>query len=615
MKLNFNRLDSYLKDVIKPMGLVFGDIGTSPIYTLSVILLLIHPSRENIIGIISLIIWTLIILVFVEYSWLAMSLGQRGEGGTIVLRELLLPFLKSQKMKYTCTILTFIGVSFIIGDGVITPAISILSAVEGINLIPHFSHIHLWVTVLLASVIALILFTFQKHGADKVARVFGPIMLIWFISLAVSGILSLVTYPGIIQALNPYFGLKFLFSQGLLGFLVLSAVFLCSTGGEALYADMGQIGREPIRKAWHLVFIALVLNYLGQGAYLLQHPKAKIVLFEMFSSQVGSMLIYIPFLFLSIMATVIASQALISGIFSIVYQGINTNLIPPLKIDYTSPTLRSQIYINSVNWFLCIFVILLIVIFKQSDKLGMAYGLAVSGTMTLTGIFLATIFYFKKQYVLCFLSIGIFIIDFIFFASNTLKLPSGGYWSIIIALIPFSILIIYNFGQLKLRYILDYTTFNEFLWEYKLKYQTSNKHKGTALFIVKDVHNLPPYVINTIIKNNIFYEENIILSIIKKTDPFGIEVNLSEEKAEGLRTYIINAGYLELLNVNDILTKSNITPNIIYYGSIDIESEHVMWKLFGFIRNVGESLVKFYMFPTAQTKQIVTKIDTQKAHN
>ena len=424
--------ESPVKGIIKSLGLVFGDIGTSPIYTLTVVFLLTRPTEAHVIGVLSLIVWTLVTLVTVEYAWLAMSLGKRGEGGTIVLKEILVPLLKSGRQVTFVTFLSFIGISMLIGDGVITPAISILSAVEGVLLIPGLKSTRQEFLILMAGVIAIVLFSFQKKGTEKVARSFGPLMLLWFIALAVSGILSISRAPSVINALNPYYAVQFLLENGITGFFVLSEVILCATGGEALYADMGHLGRDPIIRAWYFVFAALTLNYLGQGAYLTEHPDANYVLFEMIYHQAD--FLYIPFLILSIIATVIASQAMISGMFSIVYQGITTHIMPLFKIDYTSKELRSQIYIGMINWFLLISVLFIMVEFRESQRLAAAYGLAVTGTMTLTGMMMTWIFYRKGNTLKAFISLLITFVDIVFLLSNVYKIPHGGYWSIIIGI-------------------------------------------------------------------------------------------------------------------------------------------------------------------------------------
>ncbi len=250
------------KGIIKALGLVFGDIGTSPIYTVTVVFLLLEHTNDNILGVLSLIVWTLVVLVTIQFAWLAMSLSIRGEGGKIVLKEILQPLLRSKKSVGLITLLAIIGVSLLIGDGIITPAISILSAVEGSVLIPGLEGLPSTFIVLIAMLIAILLFAFQKRGTEKVAGAFGPITCVWFLSLALSGIVAISDAPEALMALNPYYGLKFLYGNGLAGFIVLGEIILCATGGEALYAGMGHLGGIPIRQAWAGVFVALIINYL-----------------------------------------------------------------------------------------------------------------------------------------------------------------------------------------------------------------------------------------------------------------------------------------------------------------------------------------------------------------
>ncbi|NTV82685.1 MAG: potassium transporter Kup, partial [Bacteroidales bacterium] len=346
MKIIYTKDD--WKEIVKAMGLVFGDIGTSPIYTLSVVILFIKPTEANILGILSLIIWTLIVLVSLEYAWLAMRLEDHGEGGTIILKKILEKNMKSGRKAAVVTILAYAGVSLLLGDGVITPAISILSAVEGLALIPVFNNIHQSHIIIISIIITIGLFFFQPRGTDKVSAIFGPVMVIWFLALSISGAISLFHFPQVIKAINPLYFIDFVRNTGFAGFLILSEVILCATGAEALYADMGHLGKTPIVRAWHIIFFALILTYLGQGAFILSHGPVKNVLFSMVQSE--SAFVYIPFLIIAIFATIIASQALISGVFSIVYQGITTRIFPRVKVDFTSSKLKSQIYIGGVNW-------------------------------------------------------------------------------------------------------------------------------------------------------------------------------------------------------------------------------------------------------------------------
>jgi len=595
------------RGIVHSMGLVFGDIGTSPIYTLTVIFLLTKATEAHVIGVLSLIIWTLIILVTMEYAWLAMSLSKKGEGGTIVLKEILIPLLKSGRNVYLITILAYIGTSFLIGDGVITPAISILSAVEGIRIISGFENTGQGILVLIASIIAIALFSVQSKGIEKITWVFGPIMLLWFISIAFFGIVSIFYTPDVLKAINPYYAIRFLMDNGLMGFFVLSEVILCATGGEALYADMGHLGRDPILKAWRLIFFALVFSYLGQGAFLIRNPGSTNILFEMVSQQAS--IVFIPFLLLSIMATVIASQAMISGVFSIVYQGITTRIMPMLKIDYTSGELKSQIYISAVNWMLLISVLYMIFVFKESSKLAAAYGLAVTGTMTITGMLMTSIFYHKKDISKTIISLFITFIDLVFLLSNTYKIPHGGYWSIIIAAIVFSLIIIFTSGQKRLYELMKPTKIDNFLEKYNHVYTTENKISGTALFFSRDITRIPQYISHIMFKNNIIYETNIFISIVKLESPFGVESSFTTEPANGLKVFEIKMGYMEIVDVAQILKDKGIYEKTIFYGIEDIFASNIVWKIFSVIKKLSPSFVQFYRLPPEELHGVMTRFE------
>lgn len=595
-----------ISKVIKSFGLVFGDIGTSPIYTVTVIFLLLKPTVPNIMGILSLIFWTMTILVTAEYAWLAMSIGKKGEGGTIVLKEVLAPLLKSSQKIAFITLLTYIGISLLIGDGVITPAISILSAVEGMRLIPGFAEISQHTLIIIASVIAIILFCFQRHGTEKVTGAFGPIMIVWFIALTVSGLISISHYPEVLKAINPYYAIKFMTTHGFAGFFVLSEVILCATGGEALYADMGHLGKKPIIQAWSIVFFALAISYLGQGAFLAGHPQAKNILFEMLYSQ--SHFLYVPFLILSIFATIIASQAMISAMFSIVYQGINTRIMPMFKVDYTSEELRTQIYIAVVNWFLLFFVLLVMFQFKESSNLAAAYGLAVTGTMTITGIMMSWIFFLRKKYIKFSFAFLVTLVDFLFLSANMFKIPHGGYWSIIIALIPFIIILIYTRGQKALYNKLHPVELDRFLARFNEIYQNECKISGSALFFIRDVSRIPPYIFNTICVNGIIYQDNILVSINITDEPFGINSFFKEDITHGLRHFEIQAGYMEVVNIPRILHNAGIQDKVIFYGMEEIMTENIIWKIFVMMKKLTPSFVQFYSIPSRKLHGVVTRV-------
>ena len=600
--------DSFWGGVIKSMGLVFGDIGTSPIYTLTVIFALTAPTPANIFGVLSLVFWTITILVTIEYAWLAMSLHRHGQGGEIVLREILISFLKSGKIASAVGLITFAGVSLLLGDGVITPAISILSAVEGLLLVPGIGQIGQTTLIYIAGFITIVLFMIQKKGADKIAWLFGPLMAIWFSVLAVSGIISIIDAPSVIAAINPWYALSFLTHNGFAGFIVLSEVILCATGGEALYADMGHLGRKPIINAWCFVFVALVLNYIGQGSFLLNNPNAKNILFQMVQHQAA--FLYIPFLLLTIAATVIASQAMISGVFSIIYQGITTRLLPLFKVTYTSSRLKSQIYIGTVNWLLMVAVLLMLSIFRESANLANAYGLAAIGSMTLTCIMMLLIFsHFKASLWKILAVVLVLAVDIAFFISCLHKIPSGAYWALIIAAIPFATILVWVRGQKLLFNALRPLDIDTFLVGYEQIYTRDKNITGTALFFTRNWQVIPPYMVHCILRDNIIYERNILISIIVTENPRGVETKKYSNIALGLDALEITTGYMEIVNIEMILKENNISPKVIFYGTEDISTKNPAWKVFGFIKKLSSNFVQFHSLPPTKLHGIVTRVE------
>jgi KUP system potassium uptake protein len=596
-----------MQDVVKSMGLVFGDIGTSPIYALTAIFLLIPPTPENVMGILSLILWTLLIIVTVEYTFLAMNLGKKGEGGTIVLKETLLPLLRGGNQVAFVSLLAIIGISLFIGDGVITPAISLLSAVEGILLIPGFEQTTEVTLMVLAGLIAIGLFSFQARGTERVAWTFGPVMVLWFLALAGFGFMAILTAPSVFLAVNPVYGINYLFSNGLAGFLILSSVILCATGSEALFADMGHLGREPIIRAWYLVFVALSLNYLGQGAFVMTHPGTHNILFEMVFSEMQ--VLYVPFLLLSIAATVIASQAMISGIFSIVYQGITTRILPLLHIEYTSPQLRSQIYIDVMNWLLLFAVLFVIVIFRNSNNLTLAYGLAVSGDMAITGTLITLIFIFRGEITKLVLATGITAVNFVFLISTFHKIPYGGYISLLIASFPFIIIVIYIGGQKRLAAAMRPVSLDAFLPKFDEVYRSVNRISGTALFFARDFRQIPQYIPRIMFTNNIVYDDNIIMSIIRTEQPFGITWGVTRELTKGLSIFEIYLGYMEIADIGSILKEAEIDEKTIFYGMEDIVTSQIFWRIFAAIKRLSPSVVKFYKLPSDKIHGVVTRVE------
>ena len=595
------------KEIIKAMGLVFGDIGTSPIYTLSVVILFIKPTEENMLGILSLIIWTLIVLVNLEYAWLAMKLEDHGEGGTIILKKIFEKIMKKGRKTVIVTYLAYAGVSLLLGDGVITPAISILSAVEGLTLIQFFQGMDQVYIILICIVITVGLFYFQSHGTDKVSSVFGPVMAVWFLVIGISGAMSIMSYPQVMKAVNPVYFINFFMNNGFTGFLILSEVILCATGAEALYADMGHLGKKPIIRAWHLIFFMLVLSYFGQGAYVLKNPDAKNVLFSMVQDQ--SSFLYIPFLILAIIATVIASQALISGVFSIVYQGVNTRIFPRIKVDFTSSKIKSQIYIGVVNWLLMIAVIFIVLIFQKSEKLAAAYGLAVTGTMSITGLMMIMIYAVRKDRVSLVASAVIFAVNIAFLTANFSKFTHGAYWSIILAAIPFAIIILWKMGHGVMYKNLRPIDLDTFLISYAQIYANGKNIPGTCLFFIGNYREVSPYIIHCIIIGNIIYDTNILITVKITDDPVGIKTNFIKDVGPGLHVFEIYSGYKEEIDISSEIRKVGIVPKVIFYGTEEITTRNVAWKVFAVIKRLTPSFVQFYKLPASKLHGIITRVE------
>ncbi|MFL5321432.1 MAG: KUP/HAK/KT family potassium transporter, partial [Myxococcaceae bacterium] len=366
------------------LGIVFGDIGTSPLYAIKECFNGEHgvpATHDNVLGILSLVFWSLTAVVTVKYLGFIMKADNKGEGGIFALLALVPTGEKAPRIRMFVVLLALFGAALLYGDGVITPAISVLSAVEGLRVAAPGIDQH--IVVVLTCAILLLLFLFQRKGTHGVGRVFGPVMLVWFAAIALLGVRWIVRYPAVLQALNPAFGARFFFELGFHGFVVLGAVVLCITGGEALYADMGHFGRRPIRISWFaLVFPALLLCYFGQGALLLVDPQSAA---QPFFALVPKAFIY-PMVALATAATVIASQALISGAFSLTRQAVQLGYCPRVTIVHTSGEQEGQIYIPEVNNALMVACIGLVLAFQESSRLASAYGIAVTGTMSITSI-------------------------------------------------------------------------------------------------------------------------------------------------------------------------------------------------------------------------------------
>ena len=510
--------------VLGAIGVVFGDIGTSPLYAIQTTFAGAHPlpvSEANILGVLSMMFWTIMLLVSLKYVTIIMRADNHGEGGSMALLALV-GELTSQhpKTKWFVTALGVFAAALFFGDGMITPAISVLSAVEGLELVSHeFKNYILPITVIVLTG----LFFIQKRGTSVVGITFGPIMIVWFICLGMLGAISVAQNPQVLLALNPAYAYQFLSADPLLAFLSMGAIVLAITGGEALYADMGHFGKHPIRLAWfYFVLPALVLNYFGQGALLLHNPQAIENPFYLLAPAWA----LVPMVLLATAATVIASQAVISGAYSIASQSVQMGFLPRMEIRQTSDKAQGQIYVPFTNWTLYIAVIFLVLAFQSSSNLAAAYGIAVTGTMTITTILAAFVIILRWRWPLTVavpLIATLLITDLTFFAANALKIPQGGWFPIGIGILSFTVLTTWKRGRgLLFAEIARLSVPIEAVLG-----STDNIHRieGTAVFLASIGEGAPSALLHNIKHNHVLHERNILLTVIVEDKPYVTEGN------------------------------------------------------------------------------------------
>ena len=504
--------NNLLKLTLGALGIVFGDIGTSPLYALRVCFTGTHgfPSTEqNVFGVLSLIVWSLILVVSLKYLLIILRADNEGEGGILALMALVLPRKKNRKYLLILSIGLF-GSALLYGDGMITPAISVLSAVEGLNVATPFFEPYI---IAITFIILLGLFFFQSKGTGKVGMVFGPVILLWFLSLALLGINAIMKHPTVLKALNPYYAFHFFSVNGFDSLVILGAVFLAVTGGEALYADLGHFSKKPIRLGWfYLVLPCLVINYFGQGTLILDNPQAVLNPFYYLAPRWA---LY-PLVVLATLATVIASQAVISGAFSLTYQAIQLGFVARFKIVHTSPNERGQIYIPQLNWILFSATIALVGFFRTSENLAGAYGVAVSTTMVITTLlaFLVMRNVWKWSLLATVSIIGFFlIIDLSFFAANIVKVPEGGWVPLLVAGAIYFMMTTWYRGKRMMAIQINRTTdsLDKFLCYYQTKAQAVVE--GTAIYLTRNSHGTPPALFFNLKHNRIIHEKIVILSI------------------------------------------------------------------------------------------------------
>jgi KUP system potassium uptake protein len=537
------------KLVLGCIGVVYGDIGTSPLYAMRESL---HAAsydgldRNDVIGVISLLIWTLILIVTVKYVTLIMRADNKGEGGTLSLVALVQQSLK--KRPGWLLSIGVIGISLFFGDSMITPAMSVLSAVEGMDLVaPSFGSFVMPVTLL----IILGLFLFQSQGTERVSILFGPIMVVWFTVMAGLGIYHLSDDLSILTAINPIHAASFLITNGFASFIVLGSVFLAVTGGEALYADMGHFGRRPIRMAWaFLVFPALTLSYLGQGALVLSHPEAAENPFFLMAPE-GFLL---PLVVLAMAATVIASQAVISGAFSMMQQAVQMGLLPRMEIRHTSETQHGQIFLPKVNTILMIGVLCLVVAFGSSSNLASAYGIAVTGDMVITSMLAAVLFYKAWKWPVwgvIAVMLPIFVIELMFLGANLMKLPEGGYVPILMATTSCFLIWTWVRGTAHVARKSHDSTVSLTKLIAMLEKSHPIEVPGTAVFLTQDAENAPSALMHNLKHNRVLHSQNFIVTVAVAPTPTVPDANrLTMERLNDKFLKIqLMFGYMETPNV------------------------------------------------------------------
>jgi len=602
------------------LGVVFGDIGTSPLYTFRTVLSLSEhdPTPGVILGLLSLITWTLILVTSIKYAAFAMRIDNHGEGGIMALMSLLVEKGKGGRWVIFAAL---IGAALIYGDGAITPAISVLSALEGLEMVIPESQpyiLPLTVAVLLA------LFLIQPFGTARIGKIFGPVMALWFLAIAALGVRGIVQHPSVLLALNPAYGIAFLFSNGYTSFLVLGGVFLCVTGAEALYADMGHFGKKPIWLAWYgIVFPSLLLNYAGQSALILAGADSKQNLFYTLCPPV----LQVPLIILAALATIIASQAIITGAFSMTRQAIQLGWLPRLRIKQTAAESYGQIYIGIINWLLMVVTIGLVVFFKSSDKLAAAYGIAVSLTMLMTTglLFVAMREVWRWNRVssaliaLCFL-----VIDATFLFANLIKVLEGGYIPLLMAAAICTVMLIWHRGVKAVSASVGEKGVSVDAFFAQLQQKTVPRVAGSAVFLTRTQNNIPPVMRWHVARNRALQQDVLSLTIDILNVPYvGEEQRIRvEQRAPGYWHGVAQYGFMEhpdiprllqgVSEINALFATDDATWYVGHETIVAGEGEAGMaaWQrhIFAFMKRNCTHVINHYHLPSDRVVEISRRV-------
>jgi KUP system potassium uptake protein len=537
------------------LGVVYGDIGTSPLYAVKEAFLPEHrlPLNEaNVLGILSLIFWSIAFVVSFKYIVVLLKADNRGEGGIMALLALVRPTGEATGRRRLLVLLGLFGAALLYGDGVITPAISVLGALEGISVAtPAFERY----IVPLAVLFLLLLFFFQRRGTAGVGSVFGPIMIVWFSAISVFGVMGILHAPSVLQAINPAYAVRFFVQDGLTGFLVLGSVVLVLTGSEALYADMGHFGPRPIRVAWFSVAMpALLLNYFGQGALLLSHPAS---VDNPFYRLVPPTLLY-PMVVLSLAAAVVASQALISGAFSLTRQAVQLGYSPRVTVVHTSQSEAGQIYLPEVNTILMVSCVALVLGFRSSTGLAGAYGIAVTGTMTITTILFAKAAETHlgwRSWQIAPLVVLFLAVDLSFFTANLVKILAGGWFPILLAVLIFVLMATWKRGRVIVTATMRDNSLPLDLFIRDLARRTPARVPGTAVFMTSDASIAPAVLLHHLKHNKVLHERVLLMSVVTREIPQVTAAERIELQSlgQGFYTLVAAYGFMESPDVPSLL--------------------------------------------------------------
>ncbi|MBV4493947.1 potassium transporter Kup [Pseudomonas sp. SWRI12] len=614
-----------LSMLVAAVGVVYGDIGTSPLYTLKEVFsgaYGVPVNHDGVLGILSLIFWSLIWVVSIKYMMFVLRADNQGEGGIMALTALARRAAAGRaRLRTFLVICGLIGAALFYGDSMITPAISVLSAIEGLGL--AFEGIDHWV-VPLSLVVLVALFLIQRHGTARIGILFGPIMVTWFLVLGALGVYGIVQHPEVLQAVNPAWAVRFFVVHPGMGVAILGAVVLALTGAEALYADMGHFGRKPIARAWFiLVLPGLMLNYFGQGALLLGDPEAARNPFYLLAPSWA----LLPLVGLSTLATVIASQAVISGAFSLTRQAIQLGYIPRMYIQHTSSAEQGQIYIGAVNWSLMVGVVLLVLGFESSGALASAYGVAVTGTMLMTTILVSAVILLLWKWpplLAVPLLFGFLLVDGLYFAANVPKIIQGGAFPVIAGIALFVLMTTWKRGKQLLVDRLDEGALPLPIFISSIRVQPPHRVQGTAVFLTARSDAVPHALLHNLLHNQVLHEQVVLLTVVYEDIPRVPPQRRFEVDAygEGFFRVILHFGFtdepdvpeaLKLCHLDDLDFSPMRTTYFLSRETVIASKLEGMarWResLFAFMLKNANGNLRFFNLPLNRVIELGTQVE------